>query len=980
MILQAESDLTVGQYSDIQDLITGATATYTLQRLNFSWSLDSGTSRGGKQFDVCSTADGFARVWKEGASNLRAEYYSAGTWSTTLDESITVSDPPAIISNGDTVRIFRTWGNNLYYFESTDGGQTWGSVTLIDTITDLSFIAPVSTTVVYAVSNDGTNSRLHRVAYSGSWATTDSNVYIPHAFESFDAETLGDKDVLVFACDGPTRYSTQRQGIWVIEYRDGYYSHIREADVTDEYRAVTSSTGLGVRPASYRESVKLSVINNKLWATYIIAEGGSDNNGHTSYSVSADGQYWQLRQPFKDYTWEAKILLKGDTVYLFGDGETYTSSSTPLTGNSTVNTDITDRVLSYSAQRYAMHQSSITLSNEDEALSYLLTDLSRYQVVEELGYFDSNGDALTQTISLTEVDTVELGYTGPQKTVTLIGRDRMAWMSDQVNAENFETWESQLGFHDAFDNLGHVAVQYGTWSNDSETDELWLTGLSEGLAICTAGAFISNTFLHGAIYVPSSGQSDYAGLLFRSDSSGDNCFVAYYLPDTDTLYLNTRTNGAWDTFVASKSSMGWSDSTWYWIRVEAVGQRIQVFTSPHTVAHQARTWTLAFTYIDTVKGYEEGYVGYIGRSDTDTVKWTDPFVSDGEPLVLVEDAFKSLTAYAGIHSQAFDDYDLDWDTAGASGTWSEVDNVITGTGDGAAQWYWMTTTQTDNPSSFRLTTTKNGDRGAIMFHYRLDGGDTYYSIPRTYNTDAELTLQVKRYLSPDGGGLTIVSMLFDGEVALCTVFYGDVPGVDDESTMLLGVWGSDTVTFTDLRIPELHEELPVISLDVGETPLGALQRAIGRRRIHYRMRFNGSLKANRIKASSNTRTISDSNIDSYTEVHDKKVHASHYRQVGAYEWADQYDTDLLQQIGHRFRKDDNPDLMDYSDCYQEAEQSLNRMAEYAHAARVSFPYSPLQETEDRMSIKSKDWILSGYSITREAGALTCSGEFRKYVY
>jgi hypothetical protein len=998
VIQQSESDRSVAEYATLQALTTGATYTFTLQRINFKWSKENGTGRGGKAFDVATVPSGFVRAWWEGTNHLKAELYASGSWSDVVDvSSILITTGPTVVCSGSTVRIFYGSNLNVGYRESTDGGETWGDWTQIASFSNsVDFVAPVSLTALHVVTNDGNNSRLHYLEYSGSWSTTDSNVYVPHEFESFDAETLGDKDVIVFACDGPTRFSSQRQGIWRIFYQNGYWSDVGELDVIDEYRATAGYSGGYYQGACWRKSVKLSKIDGKLWATYI---GMDDDVDLTGYSVSSDGQNWQLRQPFKDYDWEGKILLSGSYAYLFSDGEMYKSASTVLTGNSTADTDITSRAKAYSATRYGMHQSSIELSNEDGALTSLLDDPNRYQVKEELGYYDGSGNKLTQTVALTEVDTVALNEEDETSIIVLSGRDRLAWMADQVEAEHFETWESQLRLVDLFDSLGHTAVLTGTWSDNPALDELQLiSDGEEGFALCTAEAFIGHTIFQCAIKIPSSTAGHYAGLLFRSDSQAENCFSVRYNAGDDKIKLKARSGGAWGSVLAETGAMGWSTDTWYHLRVEAVGQRIQVFYSTYSASDPWHSidWTLAFTYVDTSYGYEEGYVGYCGKCSS-TQYFTCAFVVDGQHSVLIEDTYKALAAYAGIHDWVFGDWSLPWGTASDTGTWSEAGDTIQGTGGGAGQWYWMYS-QADSPEAFRLTTKKTGARGAVMFGWGDDYGSIYYryiywdsteiglvsktgplaektvaTIPRTYANEAELTLSVQRTTE----GYIYVSVWFDGELA----FTGFIPSTQtDYLRMGLGVYGSDTVTFENFRIPELPQELPVVSLDVGETPLGALQRAIGRRRIHTCVRFDGSLRAMRVKASSGTRTLSDSYVSKYNPKRDKKAHAAHYRQVGAFDSADAYDTDLLEAIGHRFRKDDNPDLMHRDDCEREAAEYLNLMAEGAFVAGITFPYCPFQEIEDRLSAKSLDWILSGYSIQLQAGALMCAGEFRTYVY
>ena len=169
-------------------------------------------------------------------------------------------------------------------------------------------------------------------------------------------------------------------------------------------------------------------------------------------------------------------------------------------------------------------------------------------------------------------------------------------------------------------------------------------------------------------------------------------------------------------------------------------------------------------------------------------------------------------------------------------------------------------------------------------------------------------------------------------------------------------------------------------MDVGETPGGALMRAVGMRHINYFVRYDGTLKAWRPKASTTATTLGRSDLDEHVEVIDRRGLVSHWRQVGAWDSADAFDTDLLDLIGHRFYKDDNPDLMTEDECQVEADAALVRSQEYAHRLSVAGPYLPLLEPEDRVTINGVDWIVTSYGVEYKAGALLAKVVLREYSY
>lgn len=385
-------------------------------------------------------------------------------------------------------------------------------------------------------------------------------------------------------------------------------------------------------------------------------------------------------------------------------------------------------------------------------------------------------------------------------------------------------------------------------------------------------------------------------------------------------------------------------------------------------------------------------------------------VVDGCLDLTIEEMYRALGEYAGLHlfdfdsaiEDGFDSLDAEiWGSA-SEGTWGiNSDSQLQGEGAGAAQWYWLLS-QENMPTSFVLQVDKLSQRGAIAF-LANDADNLYYvswsatackvakivlgfeqvlcSLPKSgYAGNCTLTLSVQK-----GKYGHYISLWADDDFVI-NAYTGVGAGTYtaeaevDHTKVGFGVYLSDTTLFDNLRIAELTEVLPIITIDVGETPLGALQRAVGRRHINYFARWNGELRAWRPKAQTSKHVYTADEAYVSNEQIDRRGLISHWRQIGAWDVADAWDEELLEAIGHRFHKDDNPDLMTEGECQVEAEQSLIRSREYAHTLGVEAPMNVFLEPEDRVTIRDEEWILTAYSLALRAGELTLSGQLREYTY
>lgn len=626
-IEQVESGLGSADYTELAALDTGGAYTLTLQRVNFLFSL-SGGSASGVVFDACVSTSYIIRIRQNG-SDLTVERSTDGnSWSTRDTISSIAAQAVACWADGDDIRVWYVESDGaIYYEDSADDGDTWGSPTLLTTLANTKYLAPTALAKLHIATYDNYNTRLHY--YTSS--LTSSPIYYPAQFDGFDAETVDDTDVIVFCADGQIRYDTKRQGVWVIRQRNGRWSDPSEMDVLDEY----------VGDEYERSGAQVTLINGRLFATFVSIDSGFSA---TAYSTSADGRYWQHRQPMGAITSRGCLHILDDTVYLIGAGDCYESDSTVISLNSTVDTDVTSRLAAYSGSRQRMYQSTITLHNEDGGVDSLMGD-NRYQIVEELGYWGA-ADKVVQQIALTEVDTFGHNEGLPEDTIVLSSRDRLAWMADRTEADHYEEWESQLRHWDDFENsfneadqkdilysgLRHTASLRGRW--DTSANTLRSIGSNvDSLALCSIDKFIGHTIVQEAFKISEADNDEYAGVVVRAIDE-DNLWSAYYDTTDDKVKLRKMSTGAWLDAVASTSALSWAVETWYWLRVEA---RLSLFTVYYST--DGLTWTEAFEYVDNSfssygEAFQEGYVGHAayGYSDQDTEpEEPDPYRPPGMP-------------------------------------------------------------------------------------------------------------------------------------------------------------------------------------------------------------------------------------------------------------------------------------------------------------------------------------------------------------
>jgi hypothetical protein len=382
-----------------------------------------------------------------------------------------------------------------------------------------------------------------------------------------------------------------------------------------------------------------------------------------------------------------------------------------------------------------------------------------------------------------------------------------------------------------------------------------------------------------------------------------------------------------------------------------------------------------------------------------SVKFKEHLLVKGGQDNTIEDAFRICGEYAGIHTFNFDSEfsedgdDLSqWDTDSEEGTWSSTGSVISGTGGGSG--YYFMVSQDEMPKAYLVRMSVTGTEGAVGVLATDEDTMIFYWWSATQvgitqrSSDSDTNLIVLPKTSVDGWLEVSVQPGTDDDCFISSWLNEQFQAnahIDTYPTgrlLALGCHDANTTTFDNIEIQELTEVIEFITIDTGTFPLNALQRTIGRRHINYFVRFDGSLRAWRPKAATVSRTIDTDMEDAYMYEHriDRKALVSHWRQVGAWDTADSFDDDLMANIGHKFHKDDNPDLMTEDDCQNEADRSIIRAQEYAEVLSAAFIYCPFMEPEDVISFNGTSWIVSDYDGSLNAGELTANAHMRKYMY
>jgi len=387
-------------------------------------------------------------------------------------------------------------------------------------------------------------------------------------------------------------------------------------------------------------------------------------------------------------------------------------------------------------------------------------------------------------------------------------------------------------------------------------------------------------------------------------------------------------------------------------------------------------------------------------------------MSDNADALTIEGVFQKYAAFAGLHGFEFEDTINTFDALKWTPDSLHIDvnsNDITTTAAVADSIVWYS----DNmPHSYVIDFTFHV--GVWGIYIRSDGNNNWYRVK--YDSGGYLSLMK----GVDG----ITSMLYEKELSgLEIVDWGrariavrDAQASSDSPlrTLYISVWVNDELVatiadnsasssllkmglmvaqnlsageliFSDIRVANLGEIITISSLDPGEAPIGAIQRAIEDRYIKYWMRWNGKLKVWKPKARSVSLSLTRSKQFYINEVIDIRQIFTEARVLGAFHWVRVFDYDMVRGYKTRFKELQNTSAWNADDCYAIGLEMLIRSKEQAFQARFDSFGLVLLELEDRLAISdlnagTTSYIVDSLNWSSEAGTFRVSGTGRKYFY
>lgn len=190
-----------------------------------------------------------------------------------------------------------------------------------------------------------------------------------------------------------------------------------------------------------------------------------------------------------------------------------------------------------------------------------------------------------------------------------------------------------------------------------------------------------------------------------------------------------------------------------------------------------------------------------------------------------------------------------------------------------------------------------------------------------------------------------------------------------------------------LTISRLAEIIPVSSIDPGEAPMTAIQRALEDRYIRWWVRWDGSMFVFYPVGRSAVLNMTSNSEYSLERQRDTRQLFSHIRVMGALQWVQLKDDALVQIVGHRFKEFNSPSLWTSADCVRVGQSLFVRAKEQADRARMVATGLPFLEPEDRLAVPvadgnaQDDYIVDGLKwATNPDGSITLSMELRGYNY
>lgn len=363
---------------------------------------------------------------------------------------------------------------------------------------------------------------------------------------------------------------------------------------------------------------------------------------------------------------------------------------------------------------------------------------------------------------------------------------------------------------------------------------------------------------------------------------------------------------------------------------------------------------------------------------------------DHTPPLSLEETFRLFGSWSNIHKFVFDKM--------------LNQSSLTVTGITSGQWTTQNIPVANLPSSFEIRYHKTVYEQALGF---LINGGVYIvgtdssgypfasygtslieKVPRVTPQEADVVIVFRQQqfendassgTSPTAQNLVWYSVSIYMNDALIYSFIISSQATSTLNGIYFCAYGMNTVTYSNILIPDLPETAEFGTLDQGESPMGGLQRTIEGRYLRFFIRYDGSLRVFRTKAVASSETLLNEEFYVTSLISNLTDLATHIRMVGAYIWSEYFDPALSQLYGHRFREINNPMLITEGECETEAQRTIVRSQESVFQEQANMPFLPLIEPEDRIITPDGDWLMTDTQYTFEdGGSSSMNVVVRKY--
>jgi hypothetical protein len=373
--------------------------------------------------------------------------------------------------------------------------------------------------------------------------------------------------------------------------------------------------------------------------------------------------------------------------------------------------------------------------------------------------------------------------------------------------------------------------------------------------------------------------------------------------------------------------------------------------------------------------------------------FTDFRVVQYSPALSLEEGIKRCLALAGLHSHDFQDEISEsgtslanFDTGGATGTWSVESDQLKGVGGGAASTFYILQHNTEVDPSFVVAFKKSGAKGGVTLlgdEYVVSWNATQTAVSSMSSGQIDTVLSVQDVVLVDDAEV-IVAVQFQcmnnfDEVdwvsisvhqnGRCIVGGSDwireswrAGGSSFDGQIGLATYESETCYFYDIRVPELKWVREWTSVDPSE-PVGAgLSRVIGTTPLFYFARFDGTVRAWIPSDRDVDWAIPDGRVTRAGERENFFV-PGHIRMVGAYHEATAVNQTMMEEAARGlYTMPNDPNLMTTDEAQAGADRAHRVMRERRKSIALAIPANPLIEPYDRVTYGAEDKRVSGVQL------------------